>query len=1137
MSHDVINLTLDDDVAPTRPPPPRSLSSIASLLKRSPRPAFESPRASRIAGSTLPPAHAVHNNTVRKADSDSDDDVKDGRRRKVASKDQNLVRREPYRALQPAPPPGNGLKDASPTLHQNRAHPPFAFNHSFANAAANIANNQHSAVSLISADLARLRSASNHATAGNSHSSQSPLAQDAMAGALTASLPRLDGTPSNTQYHRVSWNAGPEASPQPLKRPAEDRPSPQALLQSKRPKLSDRTQDYLHQKLEKSRTPPVMQSIESGPRHATPKLEPARATQPMAPVPASASASAETTSRHGLPYSKEEDALLVRLRQADVPWPEIPAYFNGRTSGSLQVRFSSKLAHLVRPQHTKLASPGFSKLANDHVETEVVTKRRTRKSMRIESPLNEVEPNHDHDSTATPEADEILPESRTTAPKVSASKVLRHRELGTSRTSGSTKQNLVDLKEYSLSTLGGSKYLDDTSGDVSAVAWSSDGQTFAAGGVVLSDPSSMQYNKPRNLLLGKPQSKIIELADHYIPRSTPDSGVNALPSMQASQDPRLFTTVQMVGFSKDDRYMFSASIDGNVNAYQLGMDVEDSKLLYQIHHAAPVDLLSISNHGCIATGSRTTGKGCIKVFRTYDDTADEIQSIGPIKQPDTMFPSALKWGVAPNQTNFLLAGFTQESQREYEEDETMDLYGEVCLYDGTTGQHLSVEQNGRSVFDVAWNPNLGHTAFAVASVGSGKLNKGMHSVVKLFAERDNSLKSVVELECPARDINDVVYCPYDENLVAAGSTDGKVYVWDTRYVKTAQTPHRRLAHGGCIGILEHDRPRWEVDTGIRFLQWGSTHTTLFSGSSDSVVKRWNPYLAPEDSHVYDVFTGKAAIMSGAFNPDYSRLLIGEDGGRLNMLEVGHEDNTIADMQRFKLISAPEPAIPEEVPAHRELLETVQHPDLQYNITFGMHGAQNQGYNTEELMEKHAQAAAFQKKLHRQRKDWKKLKQTMPFKVEPCTLDCAFLPRKDPEDPDQEVQDSKKSLSRIADELRCEPPEGFMARRYRGLLAKCRNCLAPAPPPERDDATETYCVKCRFECFRCGQPASLRVGENIVQCFSCEITWDIGALGYDIVGQTIRKMDGITLDDDKTKDGSEEQDSGDELRRHYLDMGT
>jgi len=784
--------------------------------------------------------------------------------------------------------------------------------------------------------------------------------------------------------------------------------------------------------------------------------------------------------------------------------------------------------------------------------------------MRIESPLNEVEPGHDQDvmtvSTATPEADHVPPESETIAANVSASKVLRQRELGTvSRTSQSTKQNLINLKEYSLSTLGGSKYLDDTSGDVSAVAWTSDGQTFAAGGVVLSDSSSMQYNKPRNLLLGKPQSRIRELADHFIPRSTPDSGVNSLPAMQASQDPRLFTTVQMVGFSKDDKYMFSASIDGNVNAYQLGMDVADAKLLYQIHHAAPVDLLSISNHGCIATGSRTAGKGCIKIFKTGEDTADEIQSIGPIRQPDTMFPSALKWGVAPNQSNYLLAGFTQESQREFEEDEIMDLYGEICLYDGTTGQHLAVEQNGRSVFDVAWNPNLGHTAFAVASVGSGKLNKGMHSVVKLFAERDMSLKSVVELECPARDINDVVYCPYDENLIAAGSTDGKVYVWDTRYVKEAQTPHRRLAHGGCIGILEHDRPRWEVDTGIRFLQWGSTHTTLFSGSSDSVVKRWNPYLAPEDSHVYDVFTGKAAIMSGAFSPDYSRLLIGEDGGRLNMLEVGHEDKTFADMERFQLISAPEPPIAEEVPAHRELLETgkivfepcgtlpmrqaVQHPDLQYNITFGMHGAQNQGYSTAELTDLHASAEAFQKNLHRKRKDWKKLKQAMPYKVEPCTLDCGFLPRVENDDgvPDEEAPDSKKSLSRIADELRCEPPKGITAQ-LRGLVAKCRNCSAPAPASECEDATEMYCAKCRFECFRCGQPASLRIGENVVQCISCEITWDIGALGYDIIEQTIRRMNGITLDDDSTKDGSEEQDSegeelGDELRGHYMDMGT
>jgi len=320
-----------------------------------------------------------------------------------------------------------------------------------------------------------------------------------------------------------------------------------------------------------------------------------------------------------------------------------------------------------------------------------------------------------------------------------------------------------------------------------------------------------------------------------------------------------------------------------------------------------------------------------------------------------------------------------------------------------------------------------------------------------------------------------------------------------------------------------------------------------------VVKRWNPYLAPEDSHVYDVFTGKAAIMSGAFSPDYSRLLIGEDGGRLNMLEVGHEDKTIIDMERFQLISAPEPVLPEEVPPQRELLETgkivfercgalpinqaVQNPNLGYNITFGKHGAHNQGYNQEELVRLHANAEAFQKNLHKTRKAWKKLKQAMPYKVVPCELDCGFLPREQ----DEEAPDTQKSLSRIADELRCDPPTGIKALR-RGLVARCHMCFTPATAADRDDATEMFCANCRFECFRCSKPASLRSGENVVHCAACEITWDIGVLGYDVLEQAQQKMKDISLDDDKNAnklDGDESEgiEIGDELMEHYMNKCT
>ncbi|KAI7129898.1 hypothetical protein KC317_g13361, partial [Hortaea werneckii] len=193
--------------------------------------------------------------------------------------------------------------------------------------------------------------------------------------------------------------------------------------------------------------------------------------------------------------------------------------------------------------------------------------------------------------------------------------------------------------------------------------------------------------------------------------------------------------------------------------------------------------------------------------------------------------------------------------------------------------------------------------------GTGKSYKGKQSVVQVYAPDQNRAKQVNELECPAFDINDVTYCPHDENLIAAGATDGKVYIWDMRYTSRNQMPLHTLSHGESVNVLDHDRDSELADTGVRFLSWGATSSRLYSGSSDGVVKVWNPYRATSGALVKDVATFQTAIMSGAFNHDFRDLLIGEECGRLNLLQVdarGDADMQSARPQRFKLHHAPKP---------------------------------------------------------------------------------------------------------------------------------------------------------------------------------------------------------------------------------------
>ena len=947
------------------------------------------------------------------------------------------------------------------------------------------------------------------------------------------SSPDLDCVPARSRIQQARNNSPPSTTA-PIQRKQRYSPPHQTLPPAKRPRLDERFASEAASKHARDTKPSVViQSIE---QYSSPLLSDSRRTDQTSDKLKQASRQPTTVtntqgpeSRHGIPYSHEEDELLAKLREQGHIWANIPAYFNGRTLASLQVRYSTKVKSAIYTKTKRQSSRLLAPAADTDTESPPVSRRRRgRPSNTLLFPDDDAVPVESGDQSIykqeSKKIEETQPQSPTaTVPtKVNAqpaiTRLLRYRELGASvACSRSRSDNLARIKDSAYSTIGPVRVFDDASGDVSTVAWSPDGKHFAAGAVALIDSDSMQYNKPRNLLLGERSGTIKELAEHHFPRPKVQKGVNALRSMHASQDPRLFTTVQMVAFSPCAKRMYSVAIDGKMNGYSIGEDMSDVKLAYSIPHDSPVDLLSVGTHGRVATGSRASYNNSIRVFTCDDNTAVQHFSVGQTKlsTSNAVYPSALKWGVTPNQSRYLLAGFAQETQRLYEEDDALDVLGETCMYDGMTGQRLTVHNIPRNVFDVCWNPNIGRTVFAVASVaGSGRLNPGMHSVVRLFAEHSDSysMRSNIELECPARDINDVVYCPYDENVVAAGSTDGRIYIWDTRYTRVSQTPHRNYSHGSCLSILPHDRPRWEVDTGIRFLQWGSNHTSLFSGSSDGVVKRWNPYLAVENMHVKDVATFQSAIMSGAFSPDFSSLLIGEDQGRLNLLEVGNEDRSVRDMDRFKLIAAPEPPHEDDKPPYRELLDSgqivfehcgplpirqaVQNPAQPTDIQVGLSGRSPAGYTIQDLSTLRNKAAQFQKKLHKSRKEWKRTKQAMlPHKVKACKLDCNYTPYAYGEvDEEGAVPDTQRSLVRIPDALRTEQ-KLFTA----GLVAKCSVCGQPAHPCERDERTEVKCERCSFACFRCEVPAVLSEARDRVRCDGCGLAWVADVLGYELVG--------------------------------------
>jgi len=169
----------------------------------------------------------------------------------------------------------------------------------------------------------------------------------------------------------------------------------------------------------------------------------------------------------------------------------------------------------------------------------------------------------------------------------------------------------------------------------------------------------------------------------------------------------------------------------------------------------------------------------------------------------------------------------------------------------------------------------------------GGAQRGMKSAVRIYDSRrlgcgdmEMNQASKMELECPAKDINDILFSPSDPYLMSAACTDGTSYVWDMR---NPDNLLQRFAHGDPLHQLYDDDLREDVDTGVRFLAWSGR--SIYSGSSDGIIHAWNPYVAPEDAHIRQVAQLKSGVMAGSFSPDFSSLLLGEVSGNVSVFSV------------------------------------------------------------------------------------------------------------------------------------------------------------------------------------------------------------------------------------------------------------
>lgn len=323
--------------------------------------------------------------------------------------------------------------------------------------------------------------------------------------------------------------------------------------------------------------------------------------------------------------------------------------------------------------------------------------------------------------------------------------------------------------------------------------------------------------------------------------------------------------------------------------------------------------------------------------------------------------------------------------------------------------------------------------------------------------------------------------------------------------------------------LDEHVDREVADTGIRFLTWGENATRLYTGSSDGVVKIWNVARSEEETFVKDLLTLDSGIMSGAFSPDRSRLLLGEVNGTVSVLEVGRDDCSIRDAEKMKYLpykdfedhaESSQPVIVDASSGRaiaRQLLDSSE-----------MIIAPMGGFSTRQAVQGPAYTGPYDASveapsLREQALEMQlKLAAAQESSCEAChTQDLNDDTENGLKITSESTGDSGRSLDRIPDELRLQREAGPTSSKIStGMMSEglcripCSRCGLSARPSETANGSDITnllprCERCAFSCLRCGYtpPVNERYLDLEIEtytCPHCSLVWEIGALGYELV---------------------------------------